>query len=198
MKKNLLVLSIIVLSSVLTSCKKNISTIVEADYKVVEVDYGFNNYMRNIRDQSNMLTIKERNIVIINVDKNGLTKIENNFIEDSLIVAELKRYITPNPENEKMPITIKKEFKYSGNVLVNKNTIFLAQYSKALDYKTYSTIRNKIYLAFNEVRNEFSIERFDKTLLELITSNKEDDMLKRYELKQIFPMHYNEVIIENK
>jgi len=36
----------------LISCKKGIELPLEPDYKVVEMDFGFHNYMRNIRDKS--------------------------------------------------------------------------------------------------------------------------------------------------
>ena len=175
------------------SCKKDIEAILEADYKVVEVDYGFDNYMKNMRDKSEDFIIKERNIVIIDVDKNGQTNIEGKFVEDSLIVDELKKYIIPSPENDEMPITVEKEYQYSGKVVVNKNLILLARFNKSLDYKTYSGIRNNIYSAYNAARDKHLQERFGITLKELINSSKEVDILKWNELKQIIPMRYNEI-----
>lgn len=166
----------------------------ETDYKVVEVDYGFDNYIKNIRDKSGQVVIKERNIILINVDKNGRTKIENEFVEDSLIVTKLIKYITPTPENNEMPITIKKEFQYAGKVDVIPNIIVLASFDQELDYETYSGIRNRIYLSFNHVMNEFSVKKFNQTLEELINSTKLDDVLKWQEIRQIFPNRYTETI----
>tara|TARA_B110000114_G_C14903541_1_gene321708 strand:+ start:106 stop:693 length:588 start_codon:yes stop_codon:yes gene_type:complete len=189
-KLNLLLLFLVLNSA---SCKKDIEAILEADYKVVEVDYGFDNYMKNMRDKSEDFIIKERNIVIIDVDKNGQTNIEGKFVEDSLIVDELKKYIIPSPENDEMPITVEKEYQYSGKVVVNKNLILLARFNKSLDYKTYSGIRNNIYSAYNAARDKHLQERFGITLKELINSSKEVDILKWNELKQIIPMRYNEI-----
>ncbi|WP_298538018.1 hypothetical protein [uncultured Algibacter sp.] len=186
-----LFLLFLVLSS--TSCKKDIETILEADYKVVEVDYGFDNYMKNMRDKSEDFIIKERNIVIIDVDKNGRTTIKGHFVEDSLIVDELLKYIVPSPENDEMPITIEEDYQYSGKVIVNKNLILLARFNESLDYKTYSGIRNKIYSAYNAARDKHLQERFGITLKELINSSEKVDILKWNELKQIIPMSYNEI-----
>jgi len=186
-----LLLLFLVLNS--ASCKKDIEAILEADYKVVEVDYGFDNYMKNMRDKSEDFIIKERNIVIIDVDKNGQTNIEGKFVEDSLIVDELKKYIIPSPENDEMPITVEKEYQYSGKVVVNKNLILLARFNKSLDYKTYSGIRNNIYSAYNAARDKHLQEKFGITLKELINSSKEVDILKWNELKQIIPTRYNEI-----
>ena len=79
---------------------------------------------------------------------------------------------------------------------MNKNLIISAKFDGELDYKKYSKIRNKIYLSFNEVRNEFSLERFNKTFEELLNSNKEEDLWKWGEIKQITPIRYTEFLVE--
>lgn len=196
MTKTALKILLCILTITNTSCKKEIDSLLEIDYKVVEVNNGFDNYMRNIRDKSEQFIIKERNIVIIEVDKNGQIKIEKNVVEDSLIVSELKKYIIPSPENNHMPITIEKEFEFSGKVIMNKNLLVMAKFNKELDYKKYRGIRSKIYLSFNEVRNKFSMEKFNKTLRELINSTKKEDVFKWRELKQILPIRYTEILDE--
>jgi hypothetical protein len=162
----------------------------------MELEYGFDNYMKNIWNQSEEIIIKERNIVLINVAKDGQTKIEKNSIADSLIIPELKKYIIPNPENDEMPMTVEREFKYSGKVDINKNIIVLGIFDKKLDYEKYREIRNKIYIAFNEVRNEFSTRKFNKTLPKLIQSSKEEDVTQWREIRQIFPIRYMETVDE--
>ena len=196
MKKTTLKILLLILTMVSSSCNEVLETNLETDYKVIELDYGFDNYKKNIRDKSDKIIIKERNIVIIDVDKKGRIKIENNFIEDSLITNELKKYIIPNPENNKMPITIENDFEFSGKVIMNKNLMVSAKFNEELNYKKYSRIRNKIYLSFNEARNEFSKERFNQTLEELINSTKEDDIWKWREIRHIIPIQYTEFLEE--
>jgi hypothetical protein len=187
----ILLLTLILVS---TSCKKELDSLLEleADYKVIDLEYGFDNYMRNIRDKSEQLIIKQRNIVLIYVDKNGETTIEDNFIPDSLIISEFKKYIIPNPTDEKMPMTTEKSFQYSGKVNTHKNITILAKYDKELNYEKYQKIRNKFYLAYNEVRNEFSLSKFDKSLTELLNSDELEDIIKWREIRQIFPIRYME------
>ena len=192
MKKKSLKLLLLILIINFASCKKDL----EPDYKVMELEYGFDNYMKNIWNQSEEIIIKERNIVLINVSKDGQTRIEKNSIADSLIIPELKKYIVPNPENDEMPMTVEREFKYSGKVDVNKNIIVLGIFDKKLNYEKYREIRNKIYIAFNEVRNEFSTRKFNKTLPELIQSSKEEDVTQWREIRQIFPIRYMETVEE--
>ncbi len=183
---------IFVLILILTtiSCKKEL----EPDYKVIELEYGFDNYFKNVRDNSEEIIIKQRNIVMIDVDEDGITKIEKNVVSDSLIVTELKKYIIPSPDNDQMPKTIEKEFEYSGKVHVNKNIIILGTFDKKLNYEKYREIRNKIYIAHNEVRNEFSRTKFNKTILDIILATGEEDVIKWEEIRQIFPIRYMEMV----
>jgi len=189
-------LKLILLTFILvsTSCKEEIESVLESDYKVIELDYGFDNYMKNTRDKSEQIIIKERNLVLIDVDKNGETIIEDNFIPDSLIISEFKKYIIPHPTDEKMPMTIEKDFQYSGKVNMHKSITILARYNKELSYEKYREIRNKFYLAYNEVRNEFSLSKFDKSLTELLNSDKQEDIIKWREIKEIFPIRYTETV----
>ena len=166
----------------------------EADYKVIELEYGLDNFMKNIRDKSEQIIIKQRNIVLINVDINGNTTIEDIFIPDSLVISEFKKYILPNPADEKMPKTIQKEFQYSGKVYTHEKIVILATYDKELNYEKYREIRNKFYLAYNEVRNEFAISKFNKSLRELINSQEQEDLLKWREIREIYPIRYMESV----
>nr|WP_321222914.1 hypothetical protein [uncultured Psychroserpens sp.] len=192
-KISLKILSLFLIFTAL-SCKKEIETLIETDYKVIEFEYGFDNYMNNFRSESDPFIIKERNIVIINTNKDGMVTIEDNFVEDSLITTELLKYIIPSPENEKMPITIEKEFELSGKLIVNKNLIILAKFNEKLEYEKYRNIRKSIYSAYNKARNEFSIKKFDKNLMELINSSEEDDITKWREIRQAIPIQYTEIV----
>ncbi len=191
----LLLLTLIIVAN---SCKRASETLLELeeDYKVIELEYGFDNYLKNIQDSSEEIVIKERNIIIIKVREDGNINIEKKAVSDSLITIELKKYIVPNPDNDEMPKTVEKMFKYSGKVNVNESIIVLGIFHKKLNYEKYREIRNKIYIAYNEVRNEFSLRKFDKTLLELIQSKEEKDIIIWREIRQIFPIRYMETIAE--
>ncbi|MCA0154538.1 hypothetical protein [Winogradskyella vincentii] len=196
MTKHSLKILLLTLILVSTSCKKEIDSILEleADYKVIELDYGFDNYMKNTKDKSEQIIIKQRNLVLIDVDKNGDTFIEDIFVPDSLIISEFKKYIVPNPTDKKMPMTVEKDFEYSGKVNMHKNITILARIDKELNYEKYREIRNKFYLAYNEVRNEFSLSKFDKSLTELLKSDEQEDIIKWREIRQIFPVRLTESV----
>lgn len=178
----------------LISCSKEKETIQKVNFKVIELNYDFHNYMGNIREKSNPFVIKERNFLEINVNQKGECKIEGKIVSDSLIITELKKYIIPNSENNKMPMTVEKEFHYSGKVSVTKQLLISGFYDKKLNYENYSKIRNKIYIAYSEVRNDFAKRKFKKSINELLNSKEQDDFLKGKEITEIFPILYTEVI----
>jgi len=178
------------------SCKEKIEKVLNPDFKVVELNYNFDNYINNIRNKSEPFIIKERNLIEIKVNQNGEVRIEGKITNDTLIVKKLREYLSPNSENKEMPATIEKEFTYSGKVVMNKYVIISASFDKDLNYEKYSKIRNKIYTAYNETKNKFAIEKFGKSLMELMKSNEKTDNLKWNELIGIIPVNYTEIIEE--
>ena len=197
MKRTTILLCLILLSLIFNSCKKEVNESISADYTVIDFYYGYDNYNRNIRDsKKNPLIIRERNIVEINLDKNGNCVIEGKNIPQDSITNELKKYIIPHPENKNMPETLEKELTHAGKVYVNYKLVISVRIDENLSYKKYSEIRNKIYIANNEVRNDFAIDKFGKELSELIVPSSEIEREQYYELLDIFPFKYVEFIPE--
>ena len=177
----------------LFSCDKEIKLMLKPEYKVIEFYYGFDNYMTNVRgNKVEPFIIKERNYLEIIINEKGEFELEKKMIESNLIVSELKKYLIPNPENKEMPETIEQEFTYAGKVITNKSLFISALYDKNLNYKKYNKIRNKIFIAYNQVRNEFAVRKYEKTLSELRNSDEKTDLLKYYELTDIFQFRYTE------
>ena len=200
MRKTKILLYLLIASSILNSCKKEIEEInelLETDFKVIEFYYGYDNLMKNVRSKdSEPIIIRERNFLEINVNENGEFNLEGKIVKSDSIIFELKKYLTPNPENEKMPETIEKEFPYAGKVITNKNLFISALFSENLNYKKYSEIRNKIFLAYNQVRNELAVKKYGKTLSELRFSKNENELEKYYELANILQFRYTEIMEE--
>lgn len=181
---------------ILTSCSKEKGNPEKVDLQIIELNYNFHNYISNVRDKSNSPIIKERNYLEIKVNQKGECKIKGKIVNDSLIVSELKKYITPNPINDKMPITVEKEFYHSGKVLVTKQLLIVAFYDKKLSYEKYAEIRNKVYISYSEVKNDFAKLKFKKGINQLLNSDNQNDLLKGEEINFIFPILYTEVINE--
>ena len=194
MKKNKIGIYLLALTLTFISCEEEMKELLETDFKVIEFYYGYDNYMTNVRDnkKSEPMIIRERNFLEINVYKNGDFELEGKIVQPNLIVSELKKYLIPSPDNKEMPETIEQEFTYAGKVITNKNLFISALFDNNLNYKKYNKIRNKIFIAYNEVRNEFAIKKYGKTLSELRNQDNETEMQKYYELTSIFQFRYTE------
>lgn len=181
-------IGLLILTLILFSCEEKSEPVLEVDDVVLKVHYYYNFDIEN----SDIITVKQRNLVKILLNKKGECLIEGKMVEDSLIVSELKKYLVPNPDNDDMPETVERDFEFSGKVLMNKNVMISGRFDDKLYFKRYVNIRDKIYTAYSEVRNSFAKEKFNKTLSELMNSGEEDDRLIVEEIKEIFPFRYVE------
>ncbi|MFK7748691.1 MAG: hypothetical protein AB8B65_09890 [Kordia sp.] len=181
-------IGLLILTLILFSCEEKSEPVLEVDDVVLKVHYYYNFDIEN----SDIITVKQRNLVKILLNKKGECLIEGKMVEDSLIVSELKKYLVPNPDNDDMPETVERDFEFSGKVLMNKNVMISGRFDDKLYLKRYVNIRDKIYTAYSEVRNSFAKEKFNKTLTELMDSGEEDDRLIVEEIKEIFPFRYVE------
>jgi hypothetical protein len=200
MKKTKISIYLIIVLLILFSCKKEIEEInelLDTDYKVIELYYGYDNYFKNIRDnESDPLIIKERNIVEISINENGNCEIEGKDIELDSITNEIIKYLIPRPENKKMSETLEKEFPHAGKVIMNKHLKIAVLINENINYKNYSEIRNKIYIAHNIVRNDFALKKYGKELSVLLLPNNDIETEQIQEIFEIFPLNYFEVIPE--
>ena len=177
-----------------TSCNKDIQAVLEPDITVVDYNYSFDRYMANVDGKMDPIIIKQRNIVIIQVKQDGYTLIEDQEVADSLIVSELTRYVIPNPEDTSMPAVQENEFTHSGRVLQTSKLVVAASYHENLNFNDYNRIRNYIYTAFYNARNEFALKKFKKSIGELIRSSEQIDQERLLEIKEIYPIRYTEVV----
>ena len=185
------------ISIVLCSCGKDLESMIKADYRVIDFDYYRHNYESNIRDKSEPLIIRERNIVEVDISASGEVIIEGKKIAQDSIISELKKFLIPNPSNREMPETIQMDLPYSGKVASNREKLLIsAAFKKEMTYEKYSAIRRKFFIAYNEVRNDFAQKKFGKTLYDLMRSEESSDQDKYYEIASIFRFNYVEVILE--
>lgn len=188
----------VVLAFIAISCLPEVKTELEPDYVVFKTDYNFDNGVNNVIDRSEPWIIKQRNLVIIRVDSTGSTSIEDEFVSDDMITSELKKYIKPSPDVTGMPETVEEAYQYAGTVMKNKSLIVMGIFDPSLDYNTYNSIRNKIFSAYNQVRDDYGRNLFGKTAQEMLSSDREEsDDYKWEELKQIIPIRYQEVVEKN-
>lgn len=187
-------LNLLLSSILLFSCAENDKKTVQ---KLVQLDYNFQNHIENISSENQPIKIKERNFLHIEVDSVGNCKIDGKKVKKSNLVEEIKKVIVGDSNNPNMPTTIIMNFDYAGEVAVQDKLIINGTFDSKLKYDDYKEIRDKIFLTYSEVRNEFSLKKYGKNINEIISSFLEngenpEDFNRAPEIFQIYPIRYYE------
>ena len=121
--------------------------------------------------------IKERNVYVVLINSSDQILVEGMPMDVQKIREKAKEFIV-NPENkadlpEKRPV----EIDYFGEVMVSKGIISL-QNDRGTSYGMYIKVQNELIAAYNEVRDEVSMQKFGKHFEDLPKDKK--DAVKKY------------------
>jgi biopolymer transport protein ExbD len=114
--------------------------------------------------------IKKRNIFTVLVNKNDDLLVQGRPMDISMLKAAAKEFIA-NPYNS--PDLPEKKSEYIpglGQVEISKGVISLKN-DRGTSYKMYLKVQNELTAAFNELRDELSVQRFGVKFSQL--SNQE-------------------------
>ena len=116
--------------------------------------------------------IKERNVYVVLINSSDQILVEGMPMDVQKIREEAKEFIV-NPENkadlpEKRPV----EIDYFGEVMVSKGIISL-QNDRGTSYGMYIKVQNELIAAYNEVRDEVSMQKFGKHFEDLPKDKKD-------------------------
>lgn len=175
------------------SCSKPIEHN-EKIMKIISTDLDFQNYISNVKPKKEYINIKERNILIINCDSNGNCEFDNKPMSLNEIRSEVKKLLISHIDSAHLPQLVEKEFNYLGTIFIPSNFLMSAKYDNKLPFEKYFNIRNEILKGYSEVRNELAQLKFNKSMFELIKSNKKNDAKRLKEIYSAYPIRYTEMI----
>jgi hypothetical protein len=164
----------------------------DADYYVVQLSYDFDNYIKNERSKEDPIMINIRNVFVINCDSIGVCRIKGVEIPIDRIKSEIKKILINKTDSKAFPSLSRDMFEYSGLVIYPPDFTILVKYHPNVTYKQFSRIRNEIFKAYNDIRNEFALSRFNKTMAQLRKSETDEDRGRFKEVKIIYPIRYSE------
>jgi len=137
--------------------------------------------------------IKERNVYIVQINSYDQLAVEGELMHISKLCDGVKEFIA-NPAN-KDNLSEKKEKNniLFGKIMISKGVVSL-QNDRSTSYARYIQVQNELVRAFNELRDEFSMNKFGKLFNEL---DSEIDADKIKSVKEAIPVTISEAEPKN-
>jgi biopolymer transport protein ExbD len=112
--------------------------------------------------------IKERNVFVVLINKNNQLLVEGEPTNINFLKDKTKEFIA-NPRNlDNLPEKKETEVEFFGQYMVSKGIISL-QNDRGTSYGTYINVQNALAQAYNELRDELSLQKFGKKFNDLPT-----------------------------
>lgn len=117
-------------------------------------------------EQDTESKVKDRNVFVVLINKENKLLVKNKpcVIQDLRRLA--KEFIENPLDKENLPEKKEIEVDHFGKVMVTKGIISL-QNDRGTSYGTYITVQNELAAAYNELRNELSMQEFGKKYKDL-------------------------------
>ena len=146
------------------------------------------------------LIYKERNVFEVLVNANNDLLVEGEPMQLSELREEAKKFIIgdPNFQNEAMPEGKPTQIPLLGKKMVSKQIISL-QNDRATTYEMYIKVQNELIAAYNEIRNEYALKTFGRSLEDLKKASKSSKKAKLQlsAIKKIYPQRISEAEPKN-
>lgn len=103
--------------------------------------------------------VRERNVMVVLVDMNDRLLVRGELGDIRRLREQTKNFIQ-NPTNDpSMPVRFMDEIEFLGEVERSRGVVSL-QNDRGTSYEMYIAVQNELAAAFNDIRNELSMERF--------------------------------------
>ncbi|WP_207554808.1 ExbD/TolR family protein [Acidiluteibacter ferrifornacis] len=165
----------------------------------MDVDTGLTRKLPPIpEDIENPPEVKMRNVFQVLVNANDDLLVEGEPMLVSELRKKAKEFIIGDANNPNMP-----EFKLTqvpvlGNIPVSKQIISL-QNDRGTSYEMYIKVQNELVGAYNEVRNEFAMQKFGKSYVDLekLAETSETAAAQADAVKDVYPQRISEAEPKN-
>jgi biopolymer transport protein ExbD len=136
-------------------------------------------------EQKTVVDVKERNVLVVLVNKDNNIAIKGHPIELKDIYEKTREFIlNPNNSDNLPEKELKKDIPYFGDRMVSKGIISL-QADRNTEYNKYLQVQNELRRAINDLRNEISKQKFGKLFDDLSESQQDAVSL-------IYPLNISE------
>ena len=106
------------------------------------------------------VTCGERNVFIVLIDTYNQLFVESEVMDLKDLKVAVKEFITNPNYNDIFSDKSEKEIPLLGKVLVSRGIVSI-QCDRGTTYQAYIDVQNELEKAFNELRNEFALVKFN-------------------------------------
>lgn len=110
--------------------------------------------------------IKERNIFTVLINKNDRLLVEGRPSDVRILREEAKKFLSNPNDSPDLPEKKLENIPYLGEVYISKGVISLKN-DRGTSYKMYVTVQNELTAAINELRDELSMQKFNRKFADL-------------------------------
>ncbi len=136
------------------------------------------------QEQNDDQQIKERNVLVVLVNKNNDLLVENDYERIENLRERAKEFMANPYDKEDLPEKEPKDVPYFGKVMVTKGVISLRN-DLDTKYGTYIAVQNELVAAINELRDEKAKEKWGKSY-----NNLNEDQ--QNAIRKIYPQKISE------
>ncbi|MDR1981585.1 MAG: biopolymer transporter ExbD [Tannerellaceae bacterium] len=120
------------------------------------------------KDQKEQDTeVKKRNILVVLINSSNQILCGDDYVQLAQVKDRVKDFIKNPTNNEHMPEQISVDVPYFGNMMVSKNHVISLQNDRGTNYQAYIDVQNEIAAAYNELRDDVSLQKFGKKYIDL-------------------------------
>jgi biopolymer transport protein ExbD len=139
-----------------------------------------------LQDNQEVPKINQRNVLRILVNMHDQLLVNGEVLSDVRQLRNITKEFINNPTND--PHQSEKQSKYiddlAENAMVSKGVVSL-QNDRSTSYAMYVAVQNQLTMAFNELRDEYSQQRFGKAYEKLSETQKKG-------VQKIYPISISE------
>lgn len=140
--------------------------------------------------------VKERNVFVVLVNRDNQIQVEGELTDIRDLRAKAKEFIQ-NPDNSShLPEVVMTEIDYFGVVPVTKYHVISLQNDRGTSYKTYLAVQNELTGAYNELKNELAMRKFNMRYTDFKSEEGEEDARKKA-IDEIYPLRISEAEPKN-
>lgn len=108
------------------------------------------------------IIVKERNVLAVRLNSSNQLMVGKDYMNVKQLRQKAKEFIA-NPYNDpSLPEKHEKDIPLLGKVMVTENHVISLQNDRGTSYQAYIDVQNELVAAYNELRNEYAQEKWQK------------------------------------